>query len=54
MWTCPSENCPPTLRAPLEVKSLNDHETRAVICRSDCAKEYPKGEIRAVVVSDSA
>jgi hypothetical protein len=51
-WKCPNDTCPPTERAPLEVKSLDDHEVRLVICRSECAKEFPKGEIRTVVTPE--
>jgi hypothetical protein len=47
VWKCPDPQCPPTEKAPVPVTSLADDEP-AVICRSECAKEYPKGAIRSV------
>jgi hypothetical protein len=48
-WKCPDQDCPPTILGPVEMKSLDDNETRVVICRSECANEYPNGAIRVIV-----
>jgi hypothetical protein len=47
----PDPACPPTFKTPLALKSLDTKETRVLICRSDCAKEYAEGEIIRVVDS---